>query len=294
MVAVTPEHPGGIGVRIGTYRGAVIGTIGTAIIATAVTHITVDAAPAWATDGTAIGTIGLAIATFVLALKTRALAKSGQATAEAAKDTADAAKREIALLSEQTDAAKRQSEAAEGALNASVAPLLLDVPRHTIRRVSLPYQSARQALTPPEVDASVINAQVDEKTAYLIVPIRNVGAGIARLDEAFVTPEATVAGIDAVPGDTPSVIAQGELDHLAFVCDDDHPEGGSLRQLLASGQSLVVEVAYTDISGRQPQATALRLVKSDQRDRAYRVDEVLPAVDLRLTAAPPLPHHWSS
>jgi hypothetical protein len=79
-----------------------------------------------------IGTLGLAIATLVLALKTRALADSGQVTSDAARLTAAAAQQELEFLRDQTDAAKRQSRAAEAALNASVLPVLLDIPQHTM------------------------------------------------------------------------------------------------------------------------------------------------------------------
>ena len=48
-------------------------------------HTPIDYVAAWATFGTALGTLSLAIATFVLATETRALAKSGQETADAAE-----------------------------------------------------------------------------------------------------------------------------------------------------------------------------------------------------------------
>ena len=119
----------------------------------AAAHTTIDYIASWATFGTAFGTIGLAVATFVLALKTRALAQSSQ-------ETADAAEQELVLLALQLDAAQRQSEAAEVALNASLRPLVIDVPRHTMKTIQVQQQpGAKHA---EEVDLSAITSGIGE------------------------------------------------------------------------------------------------------------------------------------
>ena len=85
---------------------------------------------------------------------------SGKETADAAKLTADAAVRDLELLGDQTEAATRQSEAAEAALNASVRPLLIDVPLYTTRTIQVQEEPAKMG--PADVDLSVISASGDE------------------------------------------------------------------------------------------------------------------------------------
>jgi hypothetical protein len=243
----------------------------------------------------AIGTLGLAIATLVLALKTRALAKSGQVTADAAQLTAAAAQQELELLRDQTDAAKRQSEAAEAALNASVLPVLLDIPQHTMFQLPteitarLPYRQLGGPV-PTEVDLSVISATDSDDFPSLVVPVRNVGAGVALGIDAAVYMEADEGVV--VYGEAPSAIAVGGHDHVWFggpeerlgerapvVVDQD-----ALRRVLRSGQDLVVEIAYSDVSGRQEAAASLHLTRSGRTDRAYRVTRVEPRHERRFTA----------
>jgi hypothetical protein len=115
-------------------------------------------------------------ATFVLALKTRALADSGQKTASAAE-------RELALLGDQAEAVKRQSEVAEAALQASIKPLLIDVPLHSMQAG---YVGSRSGSA--HTDFSVNSEIMPEmRTGSLTVPVRNVGAGVARGLSAVVT-----------------------------------------------------------------------------------------------------------
>lgn len=251
------------------------------------THTTIDYVGAWATLGTAVGTLVLAAATFGLALKTRALAKSGKATADASESTAAAAQRELELLGDQTEAAKRQGEAAEAALSASVRPLLIDVPVHTMRTIQVQEQPGETH--PATLDISVIAASVfeDTRTAQLTVPVRNVGSGVARGVAAAVT----VAGKDVVGsaiarGTAPSVIAAGESNWIWF--EDTAGPASSAAQtplvgLLRTEEDLVVEVAYCDAAGRQIAASSLYLTKSGRTDRSYRVREVDPGHACRLT-----------
>ncbi len=252
---------------------------------------TIEYIAAWATLGTAIGTIGLATATFVLAGKTQRLAQSGQ-------ETADAAKEELVLLRTQTDAAQRQSRAAEEALNASVVPVLLDIPRHTMFQLPknilerLRYRSPLGPPGPSEIDLSIISANDSATFPSLVVPVRNVGAGVALGLAAAVTIEAI--GTPIVRGEPPSAIAVGGHGHVWFGGSEerlgeagivlDPNERARLRTLLLSGQDLIVEIAYSDVSGRQEAAAALYLTRSGTTDRAYRVTRVEPRIDRQFTA----------
>jgi hypothetical protein len=250
---------------------------------------------AWATFGTALGTVGLAIATFALALKTRALAKSGQ-------QTADAAEKELVLLRDQADASKRQSEPAEAALTAFVAPQLLDIPLHTMFRLptnSLERLRDRSAIGPPapsEIDLSVISADDSPDATTLVVPVRNVGAGVALgLAAAVRVARDTAIGEPVVRGEPPSAIAVGDHGHVWFGGPDerlseqatvigDPEQREHLRHLFALGEDLVLEIAYAEVSGRREVATSLYLTKSGRIDRAYRVTRVVPRHQRRFTA----------
>ena len=247
----------------------------------AAAHTTIDYVAAWATFGTAVGTIGLAVATFVLALKTRALATSGQ-------ETADAAKQELLLLRSQTDAAQRQSVAAEAALNASARPLLIDIPRHTMKTIQV--QERPGVEHPEEIDLSVITSRIDQspRAGQMMVPVRNVGAGVALglAAAAGLVIELEAAGATVAHGEAPSVIAAGESAAVWFEDTAGVASAAAeppLAYLLRAGADLVVEVAYCDVSGRQEAATSLYLTKSGTTDRTYRVTGVEPGHSPRLT-----------
>ncbi len=150
-------------------------------------HRFVEYLAAWATAATALGTVLLAAATYGMARKTRQLAQSGQETAEAGRA-------ELELLRDQVDAAKRQGEIAEAALTSSIQPLLVDVPRPTFREVEPGLNESLRARGMPErardarkVDVSGVGWSVDEEGALLSVPVRNIGAGVARIRKAVVT-----------------------------------------------------------------------------------------------------------
>jgi hypothetical protein len=166
---------------------------------------------AWATVGTPIGTIALATATLVLAGNTQRLAQSGQ-------ETADAANEELVFLRTQTDAAQRQSRAAEEALIASVVPVLLDTPRYTMFQVPkkilerLGYRSPLGPPVPSEIDLSIISANDSATFPSLVVPVRNMGAGVALGLAAAVTIEAMPTPI--ARGEPPSAIAVGGHGHV--------------------------------------------------------------------------------
>ena len=249
---------------------------------------TIEYVADWATVGAALGTIGLAVATFVLALKTRALAKSGQETADAAKLTAAAAERELELLRDQAEALRDQSKAADAALNASVRPLLIDVPYHTTRTIQVQEKPGEKH--PAEVEVSVIWGEValTARTGRLTVPVRNVGAGVALgLSAAVTVPREDVVGEPIARGNAPSVIPAGETEWVWFE-DTAGPASAaantSLVYLLESGADLVLEVAYSDGAGSQEAATSIYLTKSGRTDRSYRVDKVVPGHARRLTA----------
>jgi hypothetical protein len=210
-----------------------------------------------------------------LALKTRALAASGQDTADAAKATAEATDRELKELS-------RQSIAAEEALNASVRPLIAHVPEG-----ALGHSTRGPGEAPATVDVGVIYLLVDDsrQRARLHVPIRNIGQGVARMIATVVTVDRTDAtGSPLVSGNIPSVIAPNETANAEFSSAFE-PERGRLKLLLQSRETLVVEVAYTDVSGRQEAASQIVIGQHRERPQYYySVKELRPLVPRQYTS----------
>jgi hypothetical protein len=180
------------------------------------------------------------------------------ALAAATKETADAARQELDLLRDQADAARRQGDVAEAALNASVRPLLIDVARHTLRDTPLNVaitsdgQSTGAATRP--VDFSIIRWDIRENDAWPRVPVRNVRARVARVIAAAVTVSREGAiGEPVVSGVVPSVIGAGEHAYVMFraTADTEERRFADLSRLLQSEEEIVVEVACSDLAGRQ-------------------------------------------
>jgi hypothetical protein len=187
----------------------------------------------------------------------------------------------------QTNAMRRQSRTAEAALNASIRPLLVDVPRHTMRTIHVQERPGEKH--PEELDVSAILASVGEttRTGSLVVPVRNVGAGVALGLAAAATFDRDAVGSPIARGEAPSVIAAGEPDAIWFSDTPGPPsvaaETPLVRLLREDKEDLVVEVAYSDVAGRQESATSLYLTKSGTTDRDYRVTRVVPGHRPRLT-----------
>jgi hypothetical protein len=241
---------------------------------------TVEYVAAYATAATALGTLGLAVATFRLAGKT--------------KDLAEAGERELELMRKQADSLERQSNATEQALNAGVAPLLLSVPPNTLRAIATPPtldpSTGRIGIGTAERDVSHVHSRCDDESVALTIPIRNVGAGIARVDLAVINYAHDEA--KTLIGEPPAVVAPGDIKRVVFEGDAGYAQD-PLRALLMSQRDLVVELSYADISGRQGVATVLFLRYADvTHSYSYRVIEELPAVECRLTKDPDAPSGW--
>lgn len=225
-----------------------------------------------ASGATALGTLVLAIATYVMAAKTGDLAASSRRAA----CTAD---HQLEILKDQTEEVARQSRAAEEALNASVRPLIVDVPFGTGLRVPVgpvpPGGFVRPdpaTLAEPEkFDVATITHTIEKlDKASLNVPIRNIGLGVALLAKTTVT--VASGGWPVVSGLTGStVLAPTEMNYLMFRSVTEHEEG-ALATMLAGEHHLVAEVVYTDISGRQESRTRLQLGKLDTG--RYQVSDV--------------------
>jgi hypothetical protein len=144
-------------------------------------------------------------------------------------------------------------------------------------------------MRPADVDVSVISAAIHEttRTGRLTIPVRSVGADLARGLAAAVTIDREDAiGESVARGNAPSVIAAGESAWLWF---EDTAGAASaapqtpLVRLPLSEEDLVVEVAYSEVAGRQDTASSLRVTRSGRTDRSYRITKVVPGHPRRFT-----------
>ncbi len=120
----------------------------------------------------------------------------------------------------------------------------------------------------------------------LTLRMQNVGQGAARLQRYVLTYVRDLSPSLSVRVERSRVVAPGQLTVLTFSSDDEaHDERGWLALLLESNEDLVVEVAYTDVAGRQGTATRLHLGKSS--DGVYRVSQVSALVEPRFTRLNP-------
>jgi hypothetical protein len=237
---------------------------------------------AYATAATAFATTLLALATFVMAWKTRSLAKSSEETA---------------------NQAVRQSALTEEALTASVRPLIADVPQPTFSELLVSpgpdsnqtgaelggtgHSSDETSVGVERVDVSRITWHVvDDDEAHLIVPIRNVGAGVARIVTAVVS--VGIAQKPLVGQVAPRVLGREQIAQIRFKSDPD-PSVEDLGYMLKARADLTVEVAYRDVTGDYETATLLHLKRpwipgDGVTEPGYIVDSVEAAVERVLSS----------
>lgn len=230
-----------------------------------------DGLAAWATVGTALGTLVLAGATYALARQTRQLAVSST--------------QELDLLRQQTEAAQRQSVAAEEALRASVRPFILDVPPGTFREVRRDifetlFARSRRDPPPPEtkkVDVSIVRHEIraepenyGERAFWLEVPVRNVGNGVAVLEDA----QLWLHGQGHVLGGTPAAFALpvDGVTTLSFEVTPGGPGWEIAMRAAAAHEDMTAAVTYTDHAEQQASRTELLLVAD--KDGLYEVEGV--------------------
>jgi hypothetical protein len=231
---------------------------------------------AYAIGLTAIGTIALAVATFVLARRTRKLAESGQDTADAARhelalltkqtdamvsqtqavrDQTEAVARQLELLKEQAAATARQSDAAEAALSSAILPVLAAVPD------GIPGPHSGISPDRRQQNGSAVLVDRQQNGAVLELPLRNVGPGLAKVINGFITH----AQEQEAPKYPASILHGGIVAHDEIALFQFGPNE-TLQRWLDSQVILIADIAYTDVSGRQPSATQVILTRDERGD----------------------------
>lgn len=228
--------------------------------------MTIEQLTAWATFGTAVGTILLAFATFVLARRTKSEVEAANRQAKAS------AEQSVASL-QQARASHRQAELAEQALSAQSSPLLTDVP------FGIPAVSGYSAINrgeksrimqevfgpkqPHYSDASVVNVFVDEtggSGARLYVPFRNVGNGAALIG----TVEFLLSGNSGFTGSASTpVVPVGEVAEAVLKVPFDHHSYAEPLAIVNENRPFSVVVTYSDVDKQDFRTVRLDISPSD-------------------------------
>ncbi|HEV3002090.1 MAG TPA: hypothetical protein VGW75_15210 [Solirubrobacteraceae bacterium] len=150
--------------------------------------------------------------------------------------------------------AARSSRAAQRTLVAPTRPLLTDVPRAR--------GQPRQEVDLPDGSREVGQGEIVEHAgdAWLSVPVRNVGRGMAIVDACRA--EILTADVELSSGSVarPQVEPDAETRLPVWVgrASEHFP---TLREAIARGAGIVARLAYTDIAGDQRQVLSMQLAR---------------------------------
>ena len=185
-----------------------------------------DSAIAAGTLATAIGTLGLALATYYLGARTREVVEASREEAEAARE---------------------QGRTAQRALEAETAPFLTNVPAGLIDEPHKRNALTRRVITTRDaasIDAYI--ASLNESEAWITVPLRNVGNGLALIQTTIFligSPEPRT-GAPANPA-----LPAGERTRVSLRLPSSSTEYDDVAGPLAAQSNFSVVVAYGDASG---------------------------------------------
>ena len=209
----------------------------------------------WTADTwVAIGTLALAAATVYLAMKTGSLSATSQ--------------QELDLLRQQAAAAQAQSATAEQALRASIRPVIIDVPKGTLREVRRhdwfwPMRRSGEPRPPETTKVDVSRVRISfgdpdepqDRELKLDVPIRNVGAGLALIQRAVLH-----ANVDCWTGRTSQQnLPVGEVAAAYFDTPEGSQEYEATVRVTNAKRPLTLEIVYTDLAGGQTSHSFLHL-----------------------------------
>jgi hypothetical protein len=201
----------------------------------------------------AFGTIALAVVTGILAIGTLVTARRTKATAaethglaEATTRLAELTEKEVQAVADQAEAARDEVRVSRQALQANIKPHLLNVLRtkdgETRVRVEHPKLPSNTSPPPPDLTSTTI-----------YVPLRNVGPGLAFIQEVTMywnELESNMNPVSYIGTSAAKVVPTGEIMIARFLFGDELNSGRALRIEEQSGK-FWVEVSYTDAVGLQ-------------------------------------------
>ncbi len=232
----------------------------------------------------ASGTLALATFTAVLAHRTRQLAQEGREERKVTERALEASNRLAATAELQLGAAETQAEVGQEqtgltrrALQASIQPMLVDIPASSDTQPSRsrPIVGNYVALFEDNVHApyrDISDVVVPDDTGdavHVSVPLRNIGPGPALI---------TGVAIYSVPGESRrgrvsnAVVATGEATRFNFTIPKGYGIYSGIVQGLAQG-SIDIEARYTDAAGENSFRTRARI--HSQGDGYWYVRQVL-------------------
>lgn len=153
-------------------------------------------------------------------------------------------------------AANRSARAAERHVEGQLRPLLIDVPHGDYLQkeveVVLPNGEAHLAAVRGEL-------YIPHDGSYVSTPIRNVGAGVARIESVGVR----ACGHGPFEGDRPVIskenVPPGEETRVGINVSGDRKAHAHVREAVRLSSGLEVVVTYNDLSGEQRQRAVLAL-----------------------------------
>jgi hypothetical protein len=209
----------------------------------------------------AIGTLTLAAVTVVLAF----VSAAGVIVArDAARDTrrlAETAEQEARAVLEQAEATRSQAAIAQATLSASVQPLLGHVPLGEFDEDN------------PEAEIGAVKVKGDNRHLWISIPVRNVGSGVAVIQEAKLAPGSRVRFGQGISS---TMVPVGELTRCWFAID--RRSNSDLIETLDQG-GLWLQVFYTGAAGGQSYRTEALVEEASHntfevtRVRLYRGEE---------------------
>jgi hypothetical protein len=229
-------------------------------------------------NAVANATLALAVITGVLALATVCLAFTTWAGIRSArKDAAN----EITAMRETTDdeikamreTAAEQVAAARDELDASHRPLLIEVSatgpvypdmgaranpnihatatRLVPQTIELTFDNAR---SPEEIDPRIVVVRLERGMAFVSVPLRNVGRGLAIVDETNITLEGTGLGsLKAPPVARRVRVPVNETTRVVLIANF------LAGKTIPAADRWRLHVPYTDFAGRQRTGALIQL-----------------------------------
>ena len=237
------------------------------------------------TLATATGTLVLAFGTKTLADGTTDLARSTDVMAQATLHEVELAKEQVTAVREHAEAAQKQSTLAEAALNASIRPLLVEVPPGMVKEVKAWNWFAFGVLGTQEkqrdtekIDISRVRFKIDEdgeeqtSEIDMTVPIRNVGVGPAMLRGVRLEVPLEDGGVHIVVGRAEhSTLPVAEATNLLFEVPYGTADWEPLRSAAERRANLTAEAIYTDLGGKQESRTLIHLKGTGEEAVTYKV-----------------------
>jgi hypothetical protein len=241
----------------------------------------------------AIGTIALAVATYQLARSTQRMAAAAQEELRSSKEMAEAtramavatqqsveASNELARAArEQVQLGERQADLSREALDGTIQPILVDVPRDNESIEEYVEFAGSDEKTLIRTRYAVI---VEDRGAVVrvSVPFRNIGRGVAFVGGGtIVGGKLRLAGAETeramwcAERTTKAVLPPGELTRISASVPTDRPELQELVERIRMG-GFDVEVVYRNVYGGNETKTRAIIYRDSTKRGEHRVRQI--------------------